>query len=327
MKELIEKFTSQIEVGQGIAESFALSIKGKTFKNVLITGLGGSGIGGSIVAELAAKHASIPVVLNKDYFIPEFVNNETLVIVSSYSGNTEETLQAALFAKERGATLVAITSGGKLQEWATTNNIDTYILPGGMSPRACLAYSLTVLIFIFKDLGLLPASAKNEVENAVKLLNQSVEEIKERAKKVAGTLQGKTPVIYTVAGYEGIAIRMRQQINENSKVLCWHQVIPEMNHNELVGWTEKNENLCVLFLRNDNDYDRTQLRIELCKEIISKYTPHIFELYSKGQSAIERMFYFILLGDWISWYLSDLRKVDAVEVKVIDFLKGELAKS
>jgi glucose/mannose-6-phosphate isomerase len=134
------------------------------------------------------------------------------------------------------------------------------------------------------------------------------------------------PVIYSDASFEGVAVRFRQQINENSKMLCWHHALPEMNHNELVGWTTPNDKLAVVFFRNETDYKRTQARMELTKKIVSGYTPHVFEIWSKGNTPIERTLYLVHLGDWISWYLSELKQIDATEVKVIDFLKGELAK-
>jgi glucose/mannose-6-phosphate isomerase len=123
-----------------------------------------------------------------------------------------------------------------------------------------------------------------------------------------------------------VAIRLRQQINENSKMLCWHHVIPEMNHNELLGWRTNTENLSVLYLRNENDYYRNDARIEINQSIVKKYTNTVLEVWSKGNSIIENSIYLINIGDWISWYLSVLNNVDAIEIDVIDFLKEKLSK-
>ena len=117
-----------------------------------------------------------------------------------------------------------------------------------------------------------------------------------------------------------------QQINENSKMLCWHHALPEMNHNELVGWTTPNDKLAVVFFRNETDYERTAARMELTKGIVSKYTPYVFEVFSKGATHLQRSMYLVHFGDWVSWYLSEIKNIDATEVKVIDFLKGELGK-
>ena len=133
-------------------------------------------------------------------------------------------------------------------------------------------------------------------------------------------------MIYTANGFEGVGIRFRQQINENSKMLCWHHVIPEMNHNELLGWRVNTDKLGVVFLRNKCDYNRNQIRMEINKEVLAKQTDNIYEVWSNGESKIENSLYHIHLGDWVSWYLSEMNNVDAVEIDVINFLKGSLAK-
>ena len=123
-----------------------------------------------------------------------------------------------------------------------------------------------------------------------------------------------------------MAIRFRQQINENSKALCWHHVIPEMNHNELLGWRTNVHDLAVLFFRNNLDLHKNQIRIEINKKVIAKYTNNITEIWSQGDSKIQNTLYHINIGDWISWYLSELNEVDAIEIEVINFLKEELSK-
>ena len=137
-------------------------------------------------------------------------------------------------------------------------------------------------------------------------------------------LYKKTPVIYAVDGYNGVATRIRQQINENSKMLCWHHIIPEMNHNELVGWAGGSDQVAVLLLRNKNDFSRSQARIEINKKVFAKYTPHVYELWSKGNSMLEQSIYLINLTDWVSCYLADKNSVDASEINVINELKGAI---
>ena len=169
---------------------------------------------------------------------------------------------------------------------------------------------------------------------ALKFFNQAqkiferdlAEEIKNKAEKIAALIKGKIPVIYTSDRMEAVAVRFRQQINENSKFLAWHHVIPEMNHNELVGWKDVYDNIAVIYFRNKDDFRRNAVRMDINKEVISKYCDSIIEIYSKGQSLVEKSMYFVHLGDWVSWYLAELRGVDALEVNVIDHLKGELAK-
>jgi len=326
MEHLINNFPKQLEEAIEIGRKNKILFNGKKFTNVVVSGLGGSGIGGTIVAEVVSEEATVPIVVNKDYFIPGFVNENSLVIISSYSGNTEETLNAMQQAIEKKAMVVSITSGGKVVEIAQKNQFPYILIPGGMPPRSCLGYSLTQLLFILNAAGIISNRFEKELEHAVSLLEIEKANIKKIAAEVTEKLYNKTPVIYSTAGFEGVATRFRQQVNENSKMLCWHHVIPEMNHNELVGWVGKNENIGVIIFRNSTDYSRTQSRIENNKEVIAGCTTTIIELFSKGESKLEKSLYLIHLGDWISLYMAQKRGVDANEVNVIDRLKGALSK-
>ncbi len=327
MRELIADFPTQLEEALIIGKNHKFVAAKKDFKNIVLTGLGGSGIGGSIVQNYVFDKLKIPFIVNKDYFLPSFVGKDSLVIVSSYSGNTEETLAAMQQAIKYKATIICITSGGKVAEIAKKKKIDCILLPAGMPPRACIGYSLLQTLFTLQHFGLLKEDFVKDIKAAIKLIKTDAKDIQKKAKSIAQKLNGKMPIIYAAADFEGVAVRFRQQLNENSKMLCWHHVIPEMNHNELVGWRDKNPNYAVVILRNENDYERVQTRVEINKKIIKKYTPNIIELYSKGKSYFEQVFYFIHVTDWVSVNLADLRNQNATEVKVIDFLKGELAKS
>ncbi len=327
MKQLIEGFTNQLKEALIIGQNYRFISVKKDFSNVVLTGLGGSGIGGSIVQNYVFDKMKVPFIVNKDYFLPSFVNKDSLVIVSSYSGNTEETLAALKTAIKAKATVVCITSGGEIAKLATKKKIDCILMPAGMPPRSCIGYSMVQVLTTLAYFGFIKNDFVTNIKSSIKLLNNEEKDIRKKAKAIAQKVSGKLPVIYTASDYEGLAIRVRQQINENGKMLAWHGAIPEMNHNELVGWRDKDANKVVLLLRNETDYERVQTRMEINKKIIKKYTPNIIEIYSKGKSYWERVFYFIHLTDWLSVDLADLHHVDASEVKVIDFLKGSLAKS
>jgi glucose/mannose-6-phosphate isomerase len=195
-----------------------------------------------------------------------------------------------------------------------------------MPPRACLGYSLTQLFFILFSVKLIGDNFKKQLASAISLIIEEESDIKKEALDIADFLFQKTPVIYAVDGFNGVATRVRQQFNENSKTLCWHHVIPEMNHNELVGWAGGSSKLGVLILRNKSDFSRSQARIDINKKIFFKYTPHVRELWSKGNSMLEQSIYLIHLTDWVSCYLADKNSVDASEINVINDLKGALAK-
>ena len=327
MKLLISNFSSQLEQALNIGRGAKLTPSQHVISNVLICGLGGSGIGGTIVSELVAAESRIPINVSKTYFIPSYVNQHTLVIISSYSGNTEETIKTLELALEKNAKVVCVTSGGQIQDIANAKGLDMIIIPGGMPPRACLGYSLTQLFFILKFNEIIGGSFEAKFSASIALINKEEGAIKQEAMKVAGMLENKIPIIYTTTYNEGIAIRFRQQINENAKMLCWHHVFPELNHNELVGWVEKNESLAIIIFRDKEDYARNQTRIEISKKVFSKYTPHIIEVFSKGTSNIENAIYLIHLADWTSYFLAEKKGIDSVEVSIINHLKSELAKS
>lgn len=294
--------------------------------NSYICGLGGSGIGGTVVSQIVAQDAICPITINKDYKIPAFVNENTLVIACSYSGNTEESIEMIVQAQNKKAEIAIITSGGKLLETATQNNYNHIVIPGGHPPRAAFGLAFPILFTLLKHYTIISNDYVAEFNNAIEIINKEENNIITEAKSIAEKLYGKIPVIYADANYEGVAIRFRQQINENSKMLCWHHVIPEMNHNELVGWTTKNENLAVIIFRNNDDYYRTQKRMEVNKTVFEKYTSTIIEVYSKGNSQLEKALYLIHLGDWVSLLLAKKNEVDVVEVDVITHLKNELTK-
>ncbi|MBI4932160.1 MAG: bifunctional phosphoglucose/phosphomannose isomerase [Bacteroidetes bacterium] len=325
MKTLIKKFPNQLREAIHFGEEAKLS-KPKKISNVFIAGLGGSGIGGTIVSELVAMEATVPITVGKGYFIPKFVNQNTLVIISSYSGDTEETLNCLHLALKRKAKIICITSGGKVAEIAKKKKLDLILIPGGNPPRACLGYSLTQQFFILSHFGIISNKFKAQLKSAIELIETEKANIISEAKQVAEKIHGKTPIVYTTTYFEGVAIRFRQQLNENSKILCGHHVIPEMNHNELVGWASGSERVSVIILRDKDEYARNNVRIEINKEVIKKYTPYITEVWSKGKSQIEKAIYFIHLIDWASVLLSEIKGVDAMEIKVIEHLKGHLSK-
>jgi glucose/mannose-6-phosphate isomerase len=325
MKDLVQNFTAQLKEAKAIVEK-AVIAPGKNIQNIVVTGLGGSGIGGTIMSELIADNCKVPLAVSKDYFVPAFINENSLVIISSYSGNTEETLSAMQKAMAKKAQIACITSGGKVLELAKQNQFDFIQIPGGNPPRSCIGYSLVGLIKVLTEKGLANNSLLQDLDKAIALLDSENENIKKEAKEIAAKLNNKFPIIYSLGTCEGTVVRFRQQINENSKMLCGHHTFPEMNHNELVGWTTKNDDIVVVTFHTTFDYDRTKKRYEVCKPLFEKYSSGVIDIYAKGESKLEQFLYLINIGDWISCYIADLRGIDPVEVKVIDHLKAELAK-
>lgn len=327
MDQLIERFPAQLTEALEIGENATIKAHSKEINKIYVAGMGGSGIGANFVAEFIVGECKLPYLIGKGYDSPAFIDENTLYIASSYSGNTEETLSAISQVANTGAKIVCISGGGKLIALAKEKGYDYIQMPGDWpSPRACLGYSLVQQLYVLYKLNIIGKTVIDQVKSSIDLIKYDQDEIKNKAEKIAALIKGKIPVIYTTDRMEAVAVRFRQQINENSKYLAWHHVIPEMNHNELVGWRDVYDNLAVIYFRNKDDFRRNAVRMDINKEVISRYCDTIIEIYSKGQSLVEKSMYFVHLGDWISWYLAQERNVDALEVNVIDHLKGELSK-
>lgn len=324
---MIGEFPNQLEDAISIVETTEFSgINISKVQNILISGMGGSGIGGDFVKAICSNISTKPIAVSKRYTIPAWVNEKTLVICNSYSGNTEETLTSYELAIAKGAQIVCISSGGKLLEMARENGHSYIRVPNSYSsPRACLGYSIVAQLGVLNHLKLVQERWKKEILRAADLLRAEQEKIRIVAGDLAGKIKEKEIVIYSEVTMEPLAMRWRQQINENAKTLCWHHVIPEMNHNELVGWKDEKD-IAVFFLRSSYNSQRNSLRMDINKKIIEKCTSSIFDLYGKGNSFIEHILYLVNIGDWISYELALLKGRDVEEVNVIDYLKSELSK-
>lgn len=326
MKKFIANYTKLLNEAVRIGENINLTPTQNNINNVIICGMGGSGIGGNIVSEITALECTVPITVIKDYFLPQFINEKTLTIISSYSGDTEETLNALEEAIKKRTKIVCITSGGKMRKIAENLGIDMILVPPGMPPRAALPYSLTQLLYTLNFHKLISSSFKRDLQMAVKLIDAEEVNIIKDAAETSFLLKDRITIIYGTSGMEGIAIRFRQQINENSKALCWHNVFPELNHNEIQGWKDQNDQLAVVIFRNNNEYLRTSKRIEISKDIIENYDIDIKEVFAKGITPIENMLYLIHWGDWTSYFIAEIKGLDTMDIEAIHYLKNELAK-
>jgi glucose/mannose-6-phosphate isomerase len=326
MKNLIASINSQITEAIEIGKTAGFKPTSKSINKILLCGLGGSGIGGAIISQLLKQELKVPFVCVNDYNVPAFVDNQTLLIASSYSGNTEETIAAVKEGMSKGAEICVITSGGKILEMAKENGWNHAIVPGGEQPRAMLAYSLVQQIYILQKYGLTSNQYVQDLDSVTALIEENKDDMQAEAKTLAEKLHGSLPVIYADSSFGGVATRVKQQINENAKELCWTHVLPEMTHNELVGWAGGKSNIAPVYLSTDYDHERTTYRWNISKEVISKHTSNINEIKAKGNSQVAQIFYLIHITDWLSWFMSDLKKVDATEVDVIIHLKTEMGK-
>jgi glucose/mannose-6-phosphate isomerase len=275
-------------------------------------------------------------MVNRDYTLPLFVGKNTLVLAVSYSGNTEETLSAYDEANARGAAIVALTSGGKLAEKAREDQVPLFLIPGGLQPRAATGYLFIPALIVLEQLALIPqVSADLEdmisaLESMGEKLKPDIEEEKNPAKQLAKLFFNKIPLIWGVSGTtETTAMRWKGQINENSKAAAYFNVLPELNHNEIVG-TEAPAKLLkeieLVFLRTEDDHPRVQKRFDITKEIIGDRVSGITEIWGEGKSFLARMFSLTYLGDYTSAYLALLYGIDPSPVQLITQLKNKLAQ-
>ncbi|QQR88178.1 MAG: bifunctional phosphoglucose/phosphomannose isomerase [Flavobacteriales bacterium] len=325
MEQLIDGFPRQLKEALEIGRKAELKPPGGPYTNVVVTGLGGSGIGGRIAAQLVHKEAKCPIEVYNNYYLPGYVNHKSLVIACSYSGNTEETMAAMEQALAKGARVCVVTSGGAMLEQAKAKGLDHIVIPGGNPPRTMLAYSLVQQFFVLRHFGIIGDGFEGAIKTAADMLEKDKAQIQAAAKDLTEKLFGKRLVIYSEASTEAVSIRFRQQVNENSKELCWHHAIPEMNHNELVGWAGGKNDIAVVIFRHKEDHERSQIRMEINKDVFSRYTPHVHDVWSKGDTAFARQLYLINLGDWVSLYWAGKKGVDPTEIAVINMLKGKLA--
>lgn len=326
MNVFIQEFPKQLKTALEIGEQATLTKHKHPIYNITILGMGGSGIGGDFVAEFVRAYSKAPILSSKGYELPAYINENSLVIASSFSGNTEETLLTFEKALTVGAKIVCVSSGGKLITRAQELGLDYIQVPNvPQPPRTCLGYSFVQQLFVLKFFGFAPSTCIQDLKKAITLLETHQERIKVEASKMARVIGDKFPVIYATDRMGAVALRFCQQLNENSKILAIHHVFPEMNHNELVGWREQKGEFAVIIFRSVDDLQQNQLRIDISKDIINKVASSIQEVNCIGDSLIEQAMYGVHLGDWISLELANARKMDSIEVNVIDLLKKELA--
>lgn len=326
MRDYVLGTSGQIENALKIVDSTVFYSAKNQINNIIICGLGGSGIAGQIIAKLMESKVNKPITVINDYDIPFFANQNTLVIVSSYSGNTEEISSCILQAQQKNCEIACISSGGEVAQIATDNKYNWIKVPSGFPPRTCFAYSLIAQHALFQHYGLINDSWKKEAQETIKYLNTNLNDIQSEAKKLADKLTNKIAVIYSSSKYNGVAVRFCQQIAENAKQLCWSNKFPEMNHNEIVGWTTKNENLSVVFLHFQNDHERVSKRMDLTKDVVKQYASDVQSISSKGNSELQEVLYMVYLTDWVSVFIAENRKVDPIEIRAIDNLKNELSQ-
>jgi glucose/mannose-6-phosphate isomerase len=298
--------------------------------------MGGSAIGGDFVRRLALAEGKLPVYVHRDYGLPAFVDENTLVIASSYSGNTEETLSAFSESLGNRSEKLAITSGGKLKDLADKEGIPVFVIDYKAPPRAAFPHSFVPLAGIFQKLGLLGDKSVDlqEAVDLLKRLSGDFEETKplaaNPAKQIANRLRGHIAVIYGAGMLSEVARRWKGEFNENSKTWAFFESFPELNHNAVVGYqfpAEAKERILVFMLRSSSLHPRHLLRYDVTAKLLAKAGIPYELVEARGQSNLAQMLSLVLLGDYASFYLSMLNEVDPASTTAINFVKQSLTQS
>ena len=339
--EVIKAFPSQIEQAIEIGKNCPMFTSGDKINKIIVLGMGGSAIGGDLLRSFTnGIGEEITISVNRNYTLPAYLDKSYHFIASSYSGTTEETLSAYNFAKNISKNILAITTGGELKQKALSDKFPVIEIPAGFQPRAALGYSF------FPTLSVLlrcKAYSEKGIETTYSAFEELVPLLKERAVQygtlddsnpavlIAGKLLGKLPVIYSAdEKLDAVNLRWRGQIQENAKNAAFGNFLPEMNHNEINGWTypaQIKETGIAVFLTDPEDNERTALRFQALRSVIEENGNEVIELTSKGEHLLTRIFDLIYLADWVSFYLAMLNKVDPTPIPLINRLKNFLAGS
>jgi glucose/mannose-6-phosphate isomerase len=300
---------------------------------LIVAGMGGSGVGGVLARAILGDHASRPILSIRTYGLPSWTTPDTTVLCASYSGNTEETLACYEAAGALGATRVAVTSGGTLAELARADGVPVIPVAGGFQPRAAVAYMTVAALEVAGLCGAGPRVG-SEIDVAADHLEQLVVEWgadgreDSEAKTLARALRDSVAVIAGSGITQPIAYRWKAQLNENAKVPAFAHELPELDHNEIVGWHDAAAfgRFAAVFLDDSDTPPRVKQRIELTRDLIADRASGTYVVQSRGHTAVERIFSLVLLGDLVSLYVAVLRGTDPTPVDVIENLKRRLAK-
>lgn len=335
----IEKITAQIKQAWSEVKDGEVPASCVLAKNVIVSGMGGSALGGRIVDSLLAERARVPIEVVTEYSLPNYVNKDSLVILSSYSGNTEETLAAAKEALNRGAMVFGVTTGGKLADFLKEEGASGYIYEPrenpSNKPRMGLGYSITSVLAVLSKcefINLLDSEIEEAMAEAEKFISDygiHAPESQNVAKLLAKKLKGKVPVIIASEHLVGISHAFKNELNENAKVFSLIFDIPELNHHLMEGLRNPYEIkgvLHFLFIESQHYSKRVKARYPLTREVVEKNDIGTEIYQTRGSKKISEIFEILILSSYVSFYLAMLYGLDPTPIPWVDFFKTELSK-
>jgi len=303
----------------------------KPIANVVLTGMGGSAFPAGFISTW--PKLGVPFLISRDYVLPDFVNDQTLVIASSFSGNTEETLSSLEDARTKGAQIVIQANGGKLKQKATEYNLPFVQIPDCAQPRMASFYFYKAIVEILAAAGLVDKNFTQELTNmsakmaeAVKKWAPNVATKDNLAKQVAEHMVGKTPIIYAGPLMYPAAVKWKICVNENAKNTSWCNVLPEFCHNEFIGWSGMpvQKPFAIFDIFSSFEHERTKKRFDVADRLLSGVRPKAYRIEAVGDSPLEQMVYAIMLGEHASVYLAILNNINPTPVDLVERFKVEL---
>ncbi|MFX0093505.1 MAG: bifunctional phosphoglucose/phosphomannose isomerase [Candidatus Hodarchaeota archaeon] len=297
------------------------------FRNIVVLGMGGSAIGGDYARTLLRDTLRIPIASNRRLNLPSYVSKDSLIIASSYSGNTYETLFSFIEATKRGCSIVAITSGGLLEEACKKLNIPYVHLPQGIQPRAAFPFMLVPIVVILSQLNLIESTFVDEIEDISQIISQLTEKFGQKIpfnenpiKQDANQLLDCLPIVHSY--YDCLSMRIRGQLNENAKILSMSYEIPELVHNHIMGFsTPQLKNIKLLNFHTGEEPEVIVQTDKLLQELAQKNNWPVLNFKAEGNSLFAKLFSLTYTGDLLSVYLAILRKQDPSHVDLIDHVK------
>jgi glucose/mannose-6-phosphate isomerase len=328
---MLDVITALPESAEDAIESAEkVKLRVRRFRNLVVTGMGGSAVGGLLLRDWLKQTSKVPIVVSRDYSLPGFVGRDTLLLAVSYSGGTEETLSAFEDGVARGAKVVAFASGGELEKRARAARITLYKLPAGYQPRAAIAHQFLSLVVAARRAGIAEDSWW-EVREAIDVLKAMREEMRPEtpqwsnpAKKIATELRGYVPLVYGGRIHEAVAYRWNTQLNENGKTPAGSSFIPEAFHNAIVAGEADREllkTLCAVFLIDPAENERVAAKTRRFRDIIKPNFGKVMEVEARGEGRLARILSALYIGDFVSAYLGVLYGRDPSVVDSIDRLK------
>jgi glucose/mannose-6-phosphate isomerase len=309
-----------------------ISLRCSKPENIIVAGMGGSAIGGELLKDWACDKAPVPIEVSRAYALPAYAGERSIVLVVSYSGETEESLSAFLDAVKRNCMIFCVSSGGSLLEFAEKLKVPYLRVPSGMPPRAALPYLFVPLLMALEKLGMVSGVSEGLSEAIALMERISGENVPQKlvkdnfSKSLALGVVGTVPVVYGFGVYRGVAQRYKQQFNENSKVPSKWEFFSELNHNEIVGWEKAGKlgkDFSAIFIRDEAESVEVRNRIETTRSLLPTSSKR-FEVWSRGKSALAKMLSTVCVGDFTSVYLAVLRNVDPTPVSSIALLKEKM---